>query len=56
MSELQQELTEPSKNASAIDQQNTTGGSTKSSGGSYAKIGEADVTVGGFGEDMLDDR
>ena len=38
-----------------IDHQNTTGGSTTSGGGSYAKIGEADLTVGGDGE-MLEEE
>ena len=38
-----------------IENQNTTGGSTTSGGGSYAKIGEADLTVGGDGE-MLEEN
>ena len=54
MSELSHEISESTKNVSG-DQQNTTGGSTTSGGGSYAKIGEVDVTVGGFGEDMIED-
>lgn len=54
MSELSHD-TENTKNISGIDQQNTTGGSTTSGGGSYVKIGETDVTVGGFGEDMVED-
>ena len=39
------ELAEAKK--TAIENQNTTGGSTTSGGGSYAKIGEVDMTVGG---------
>ena len=49
-------MTDPSDLAEAkktsIENQNTTGGSTTSGGGSYAKIGEADMTVGGDGEYM----
>ena len=49
-------MTDPSDLAeakkTAIENQNTTGGSTTSGGGSYAKIGEVDMTVSGDGEYM----
>ena len=48
------ELAEAKK--TAIENQNTTGGSTTSGGGSYAKIGEVDMTVGGDSEYMPEEN